>query len=81
VSGISLDLAFSWLPMAECRHEDTDLFFPDSREGESLAVAICNRCRARADCLAYALAHLELNGIWGGTADEERDLLRRAAAS
>lgn len=72
------DHGLAWLAMAACRREDTKLFFPGSSDTDPVAVAICNRCRVRPDCLTYALARPELSGIWGGTSDGERRLLRRA---
>jgi WhiB family transcriptional regulator, redox-sensing transcriptional regulator len=45
------------------------------------ATAICGRGWVRQECLAYALNHPELAGIWGGTSARERMRLRKAAAA
>lgn len=67
----------NWLASAECRDEETDLFFLASTDGDAAAIGICRRCSVRKNCLAYAMKHSELSGIWGGTSDEERSLFRR----
>ncbi len=43
------------------------------------AKKICTGCEVRAECLAYALAHDERFGIWGGLSERERRRLKRAA--
>ena len=73
------DPTFDWLSVAACRDVSTELFFPASYEEAIPARAICDRCAARSACLDYAMAHPELTGVWGGTSDQERNLLRRAA--
>jgi WhiB family redox-sensing transcriptional regulator len=75
---MNLRYAPDWLISAACRDEETELFFLGSIDGEAAATAICQRCSVRSNCLAYALRHPELSGIWGGTSDEERSLFRRA---
>jgi hypothetical protein len=35
------------------------------------ALAVCWRCPARIECLAYAIDHRE-RGIWGGTTEKDR---------
>ena len=41
---------------------------------------LCARCPVRQECLAVALADPDLQGLWGGTNDQERRQLRRAVA-
>jgi len=72
-----------WMPRGACRGEDPELFFPISAAGPALAQvlaakAVCFRCAVRAACLSYALATRQ-SGIWGGTAQEERDAMRRSS--
>lgn len=52
-------------------------WFPERGDDTRAAVAICNRCLVRAECLAVAVADRDLVGIWGGTSKRERDRLRR----
>jgi len=65
---------------ALCRGVDPDLFFgpsgPETRserlEREAQAKAICRTCPAIVPCRAFALAELELYGVWGGLSEQER---------
>jgi WhiB family redox-sensing transcriptional regulator len=74
-----------WMPRGACRGEVPELFFPVSAAGPALAQvlaakAVCFRCAVRAACLSYALATGQA-GIWGGTTQEERHLMRRSSGS
>jgi len=44
------------------------------------AKAVCFGCAVRAACLSYALATGQA-GIWGGTTQEERHVIRRSSGS
>jgi WhiB family transcriptional regulator, redox-sensing transcriptional regulator len=62
----------SWRDKAACSGADPDLFFPPEKRGKTQAAkakAICARCPVTAECLAVAAPF----GIWGGTAEGERD--------
>jgi WhiB family redox-sensing transcriptional regulator len=70
-----------WRSRAACRSADPDLFFPISSSGPALdqvakAKSICAGCQVRQECLGYALATHQIHGVWGGTSEEERQLLR-----
>jgi len=69
-----------WRERAACADVPTDVFFPlveDPRE-EVVALAVCSICPVREECLAFALATNQTEGVWGGmTADERRRLRRR----
>jgi WhiB family redox-sensing transcriptional regulator len=72
-----------WRSLGACLTADPDLFFPISATSASAdqvggAKAICGGCPVRADCLRFALAQRDMQGIWGGTTDDERKKLRRA---
>jgi WhiB family transcriptional regulator, redox-sensing transcriptional regulator len=67
---------------AACTTADPDLFFPISTLGPggrqvAQAKAICARCQIRQECLAYAVDAASVQGVWGGTTETERRLLRR----
>lgn len=71
-----------WWSRAACRSADPELFFPISLSGSSAgeidkAKAVCAKCAVRSHCLAAALALGHVQGIWGGTTEEERQRLRR----
>lgn len=81
----SLTLAnadYSWRRDAICRDTDPDLFFPVGTTGNALvqidrAKEVCDQCPVKVDCLDYALETNQDSGIWGGTSEEERRVLRR----
>jgi WhiB family redox-sensing transcriptional regulator len=43
-----------------------------------MAKAVCGRCRVKRECLRFALDSRQDFGVWGGTTEEERKLMRRA---
>ncbi len=67
-----------WMTKAECRKvKDPDpIFFPRIPKGVKAdytrAKAICHVCPVRRTCLAYAIAHRETEGVWGGRSPGER---------
>ena len=70
-----------WRSRAACLSADPDLFFPISSSGPAVdqvakAKSICAGCQVRQECLGYALATDQIHGVWGGTSEEERQLLR-----
>ncbi|GCD99182.1 WhiB family transcriptional regulator [Embleya hyalina] len=76
----------NWREMAACRGEDPDLFFPigNVRSGMGLlqvdeAKAVCHRCPVVRQCLDWALEVHPVDGIWGGTTEEERRAVKRRA--
>lgn len=72
-----------WRPRAACRnHPHPDLWFPTGTEDvvRDAAVAICETCPVRAECLADAMRggqRSAVRGIWGGTTELEREELAR----
>jgi WhiB family redox-sensing transcriptional regulator len=74
-----------WATRAACQTADPDVFFPISATAAAdpvirAARAVCARCPVRGACAEFALEHRELQGIWGGTTEDERRRLRRAQA-
>jgi WhiB family transcriptional regulator, redox-sensing transcriptional regulator len=72
-----------WRARAACAHVDSDLFFPVGVTGPAVpqiaaAKAVCAGCEVRETCLDFAIATNQEYGVWGGTSEEERRLLRRA---
>lgn len=71
-----------WRASAACRDSDPDLFFPVGTTGPAIeqianAKAVCRQCDSQADCLEFALATDQDDGIWGGTTGEERRQLQK----
>lgn len=77
----------SWRARAICRDENPELFFPHGTHGAAraqLAAAkyVCSSCPVREDCLSWAMDNGEIDGVWGGTSeDERRDLASADGAS
>ena len=76
------DANLRWREQAACRDRDTDLFFPVGVTGPAIAhiaaaKAVCQACPVRSDCLQFAITTNQEFGVWGGTSEEERRILRR----
>lgn len=74
--------ADDWRNVAACRDTDPDLFFPVGSTGvaiEQIAAAkeVCNMCPAKTACLEFALLSNQESGVWGGTSEDERRILRK----
>jgi WhiB family transcriptional regulator, redox-sensing transcriptional regulator len=74
-----------WRDRASCLRLNPELFFPVSTTGASrteieAARRVCQTCPVLAPCLRWALDLGAVSGIWGGTTEEERRLLRRVPA-
>ena len=72
----------SWRLSAACRQVDPELFFPVGTTGPAIdqigqAKGICMGCSVREPCLGWALRNGIAFGIWGGTTEEDRSVLRR----
>jgi WhiB family transcriptional regulator, redox-sensing transcriptional regulator len=79
---IELDNRAAWWSRAACRTTDPELYFPIASAGPgarqvSEAKAICARCEIQQACLDYALDAGHIQGVWGGTTEHERRLLRQ----
>jgi WhiB family transcriptional regulator, redox-sensing transcriptional regulator len=67
---------------ALCRERPEVDWFPDREKGVNAgaqvvaAKAVCARCLVRDECLAFAIEHWE-RGVWGGTSEGERRVLRK----
>lgn len=72
-----------WMSRAACSEVMTNLFFPVGVTGPAevqieQAKAVCEGCDVRQDCLWFAITTNQEYGVWGGTSEEERRVLRRA---
>ena len=67
----------SWRREAACRDLDTNIFFPLSDDEAGPAKAVCATCPVRQECLEFALATRQGDGVWGGLTETERRRLRR----
>jgi WhiB family redox-sensing transcriptional regulator len=64
---------------AVCRGADPELFHPGRGRtiDNATAKAICAACPVANDCLEYALDAGIEHGIWGGTSERQRRVMRR----
>jgi hypothetical protein len=64
--------------LAECRDEDTNLFFPArghyGPEERQYIESMCGRCAITAQCLDYAVDNRVL-GVWGGLSHRKRRVI------
>lgn len=93
IQGWSLaEIDFPELPGAVCKDDpDPDAWFPERGRPSArqlAAVAKCNRCPVKQQCLDYALAYDAkregsdtLTGIWGGLTDSQRKKLPKAKSA
>lgn len=75
----------AWMtdPNRSCVGLDPNLFFRPLREQgpydpdwDMAARAVCWTCPFRQECAEYAMVH-HLEGVWGGTTDEQRRSIKR----
>jgi WhiB family transcriptional regulator, redox-sensing transcriptional regulator len=62
---------------AACTGADTALFFPVSDTFAGEAKEICAACPVAGQCLEYAIATHQPDGVWGGLTSVERHRLVR----
>ena len=74
------DVDPAWQRRGACRGEPLGWFFPERGASTREAKEFCRGCVVREDCLEYALAEPDLQGIWGGLSERERARMRRAMA-
>lgn len=75
------EYAEAWMAAGNCVGIDPDLFFPERGASVKEAIAVCNGCAVREDCLDYAIETGTKHGIWGGLSERGRRRLRRQRVS
>jgi WhiB family redox-sensing transcriptional regulator len=70
----------NWQLEGPCRYADPNLFFPLRGQSILPAVAVCSNLAVQPECLRYGLENSLLVGIWGGTSERQRRLMRRQSA-
>lgn len=68
--------ATPWRQFALCLNYEPDLWYSEEAGDGVKAVRICAACPVRSDCLGWAIAHNETNGIWGGVSARGRGRMR-----
>lgn len=66
-----------WWELAACKGMPVNTFYPGKGDepGRRQAIAICDTCPVKRECLSDALEHHDLNGIWGGTGKGVREIM------
>ena len=71
----------AWHQRAACRGSDPDLLFPErDTHRPDQALAYCEECPVKPQCLESALEVPKTAGVWGGTTGRFRRGLRRSVA-
>jgi WhiB family transcriptional regulator, redox-sensing transcriptional regulator len=70
-------MSAGWQARGRCAEIDPELFFPEKGCSATQAKRICAQCEVRAECLAWALANPEVQGVWGGLSEKQRRDPRR----
>ena len=60
-----------WRERAVCKHHDSELWFAQDHHSQAKAIAVCQTCPVRNECLEFALEHDE-RGVWGGQSERGR---------
>jgi WhiB family redox-sensing transcriptional regulator len=81
-NGQSNGQSWNWRRQAKCLGSDPELFFPAGVTGAPLEQAqaakrVCQSCPVRSPCLDFALETNQDTGVWGGTTEDERRVMRR----
>lgn len=74
---LRLDENIRWQLKARCVDYDPEIFFPPQGGDGRMAKAICAGCPVERECAEFATKHRINWGIWGGTDERERRLLRK----
>lgn len=62
----------AWRTKGQCRTVDPEIFFPLPTEPADMALALCQSCPVRSECLRAALEAGDCEGVWGATTPRER---------
>jgi hypothetical protein len=76
---LNVTTPLQWMTGGVCAQVDPELWFPEKGGSTREAKQLCARCPVRPECLAYALAHDERFGIWGGASERDRRRMKRTA--
>ena len=82
VDGDADQAAVNWRDHAACKSCSPELFFPAGTTGAAFdeivaAKAVCAVCPVQTACLRFALRTNQAYGIWGGTTEDERAVMKR----
>jgi WhiB family redox-sensing transcriptional regulator len=76
---VALSKAKDWMPEANCRNMDTNLFFPGNGQGViPFVTELCGTCDVQDECLWYANETHAAFGVFGGMSEKRRGRWRTA---
>jgi WhiB family redox-sensing transcriptional regulator len=68
-----LSLPGPWIRRAACRDVYAEIFWPtNENDPDPRAIAICDDCPVRKQCLLYAINNGQWVGLWGGYTPRQR---------
>jgi WhiB family redox-sensing transcriptional regulator len=70
-------MSTDWPKRAACRDKPHGWWFPSVGTNPLRAIAICETCPVRDECLEFALNTKQEHGVWGGMTPDERQSSRR----
>lgn len=73
--------SLAWQDDAACSRIGGNAWFPKAGDNGHAAARACRGCPVRTECLDYALANDEREGIWGGLTPNGRRALTRDAVA
>jgi len=75
---VAISNAKEWMPEANCRNMDTEMFFAgDGQNYDPFIKEVCRSCPVTEECLWYANESSCVDGVFGGMTPRERMLWRR----
>ncbi|ADG98799.1 transcription factor WhiB [Segniliparus rotundus DSM 44985] len=66
VGALPLPAPPEWTEHALCAQVGGDAWFPEPGDSAPKARQICQQCPVKRECLAWAVANDERDGVWGG---------------
>lgn len=80
-NGAGAGMQDDWQSRARCRGLESEQFFVRGSTQARHAIAVCDRCTVRAECLRYAVENRVDFGVWGGMTERQRRAYQRRLAS
>jgi WhiB family redox-sensing transcriptional regulator len=77
---LNMTIDRDWDKDALCAEVGDEIFYPERGSSPKEAKSVCASCSVRPECLEYSLRfpYQEDHGVWGGTTEGDRRILRAA---
>jgi len=66
---------------ANCINADPEIFFSAKLNSRTQALALCNACEVKQECLEFAIKTESIDGIYGGLLGEQRKELVKSVSN